>query len=143
MNTCMQCLLSIPEFNHYFINKTYNAEKTSSKKSTSCEALKDFIESYSSSSGSIRPTSGLYDICHSFLRPREQHDCQEFLRRLLAKIQEELNGLKKYSVPDQCYFLKAWKIYKDNNPTMIDTIFSGLLRSSVICQKCNHQSGKY
>jgi len=156
MNTCMQCLLSIPEFNHYFVNKTYTKEKTSNKKNTSCEALKEFIDCYMNSTYSIKPTSGMYDICHSFLAPREQHDCQvflfspiiylnlsqEFLRRLLAKIQEELNGIKKYTIPDQCYFLKAWKIYKDHNPTMIDTIFSGMLRSSVICQKCNYQSSK-
>ena len=76
MNSCMKCLLSIPEFNNYFVNKIYIGEKTSNKKSLGCEALREFIDSYRNSSGSIRPTTGLYEVCHSFLRPREQHDCQ-------------------------------------------------------------------
>jgi ubiquitin C-terminal hydrolase len=66
---------------------------------------------------------------------------QEFLRRLLGKIQEELNVNKKYTIPDKITCNDYWKIYRENNPSFIDNMFTGLMRSSVICHKCKHQSG--
>jgi ubiquitin carboxyl-terminal hydrolase 4/11/15 len=138
MNTCMQCLLSLPELNYYFSNQMYK-RKTSTP---TCNALKEFIDSYKNASSSFKACSSIYKICHSFLPANEQNDCQEYLRRFLSKIQEELNMNKKYIFPDQATYDKVWQIYREYNPSFIDTLFSGLMRSSVICNKCGHKSGK-
>jgi ubiquitin C-terminal hydrolase len=143
MNTCMQCLISIPEINNYFQNEQFKKERKSKKSPIACEAMKEFIDTYSSSNVSLKAPSSLYRVCHSFLEANTQHDCQEFLRRFLGKMQEELNFNKKYAFPDKCTYDEAWQIYKENNPSFIDNLFSGLMRSSVICNKCNYQSNTY
>jgi hypothetical protein len=56
-------------------------------------------------------------------------------------LQEEICGVKKYMIPDKITFKQAWEIYKENNPSIIDSLFSGLMRSSVICNKCGAKSG--
>lgn len=139
----MQCLLSIPEFNHFFSEQTYKTESKNSKANfTACNAIKDLIENYSGISDKyLRPPGTLYKVCHSFLEANTQHDCQEFLRRLLGKIQEELNVNKKYKIPDKITYIDYWKIYREYNPSLIDNLFAGLMRSSVICHKCKYQSG--
>jgi ubiquitin C-terminal hydrolase len=133
----MQCLVSLPELNYYFSNKLYEGKKST----PACNALREFIDTYNSAGSSLKACNSLYKICHSFLPANEQNDCQEFLRRFLSKIQEELNGNKKYTFPDKATFDKVWQIYKENNPSFIDTLFSGLMRSSVICNKCGYKSG--
>jgi ubiquitin carboxyl-terminal hydrolase 4/11/15 len=143
MNTCMQCLLSVPELNYYFASNGYKKDKISNKKENSCMAYKEFIELYYKTKDSFKANNSLYKVCHSFLEPGQQHDCQEFLRRLLGKIQEEINGTKKYNFPDKSSYDEVWNIYKDNNPSLVDTLFSGLMRSSVICNKCKYKSGNY
>lgn len=81
MNTCMQCLISIPEFNSFFYEQNYKSESKNSKKNFSaCNAIKDFIENYSSESDKyLKPPGSLYKVCHSFLEANTQHDCQVLL----------------------------------------------------------------
>jgi ubiquitin C-terminal hydrolase len=143
MNTCIQCLVSIPELNHYFASNKFSVDKKSKKGTPNCSALREFIDSYEDSSSTLKAPASLYKSCHSFLEPNQQHDCQEFLRRFLTKIQEELNYNKKYTIPDKINFEKAWSIYRESNPSFIDSIFTGLMRSSVICNKCGNKSDTY
>ncbi len=143
MNTCMQCLVSIPELNYYFGTGVFLKEKKSKKDSVACNALKEFINSYEKSSGSLKAPSSIYNVCHSFLTANTQHDCQEFLRRFLTKIQEEINWNKKYTIPDYANLEQAWNIYRDVNPSFLDSLFTGLMRSSVICNLCGHKSDTY
>ncbi len=139
MNTCLQCLISLPELNYYFNNGLYKGKKNT----ICCNAFKEFIENYKNSSGCLKACPSMYKMCHSFLEPNQQHDCQEFLRRFLSKIQEELNTNKKYTFPDKATQEKVWQIYKEFNPSFIDSLFTGLMRSSVICNKCGFKSGKF
>jgi ubiquitin C-terminal hydrolase len=143
MNTCLQCLLSIPEINFYFSNSRYKYDKITKNSQITCEAFKEIILYYDKSNKSLKAPDSIFRICHSFLPPNEQHDCQEFLRRFLSKIQEELNLNKKYSFPEKTNYKKIWEIYKENNPSVIDNIFCGLMRSSVICNKCKSKSDTY
>lgn len=138
----MQCLISIPEFNFYFATNTYQNDKLISKTASSCEALSEFIDLYFNADKDLKPNNQLYKVCHSFLESGQQHDCQEYLRRFLSRIQEEINGTKKYTVPDKASYKQVWDIYRENNPSIIDSLFSGLMRSSVICNKCSAKSGK-
>lgn len=58
----------------------------------------------------------------------------------MAKIQEEINIGKKYVFPDDITFDNAWKIFKEHNHSTVDSLFSGMTRSAVICLKCQYQS---
>lgn len=143
MNTCLQCLLSIPELNAYFIYEKYKINKITKVNQTASGALNEFIQIYNKTSISLQPFNPLYEICNSFLQPNRQHDCQEFLRRFLSKIQEELNYNIKYTFPDKSSYEKVWEIYRQNNPSFVDNLFCGLMCSSVICNKCKSKSDTY
>jgi len=77
MNACLQCLLSIPEFNYYFANKVYKMEKKSKKSQAqdACEAMYDLIHAYNNcTKTSMMATRTIYDVCYSFLPRNQQHD---------------------------------------------------------------------
>ena len=144
MNTCLQCLSSIPELNYYFYNKKYEKQKKSKKKILkACNAYHEFIISYANNNEIIKPPNSIYSTCHSFLESGRQHDCQEFLRRFLGKIQDELNYNKKYRFEDNISMKDAWSIYREVNPSFIDSVFTGLMTSSVKCLKCSYCSYTY
>ena len=141
MNTCLQCLCSIPELNYYFINCKYKNERKNKRKGlNACNSYREFLMQYNKEINPFRPTSSMYNTCHSFLESHTQHDCQEFLRRFLGAIQDELNYKKKYTFPDNITMDKAWNIYRKVNPSFVDSVFTGLMRSCVRCMKCNYCS---
>lgn len=142
MNTGMQCLSSIPELNSFFYEKEYKSiAKT--KSLAFCESFSDFVSSYHSNKGSIKPPSSLFNACHSILQAGNQHDCQEFLRRYLGKIQDEINGKTKYNFDKVKNYYQAWNIYKEKNFSIIDQTFAGMFKSCVMCHKCKHVSETY
>ena len=145
MNTCLQCLLSIPELNYYFISNAYlndmrNPKRSSPSSLRNCNSYKQLITAYQSHSSYFFPPKCIYTTCHSFLPSHHQHDCQEFLRRLLGSIQDELNITHKYTFPDNITMTQAWTMYRSVNASFVDALFSGLMRSSVTCCKCKHTS---
>ncbi len=142
MNTCLQCLSSIPELNSYFYNKKYEKEKKSKKKLKACESYNEFLLLYKEKK-IIKPPKSIYYTCHSFLESGRQHDCQEFLRRFLGRIQDELNYDKKYRFPDNINMEDAWNIYRNVNPSFVDSVFTGLITSTVKCLKCKFCSYTY
>ena len=142
LNTCLQCLLSIPELTYYFNEKLYLQEKKK-KGLSACEAMNSFISTYNESDYKIKPPANMYKLCHSFLQANEQHDCQEFLRRLLMSIQDELCVNNKYNFPENASLEKVWLIYREKYPSFIDSLFTGLIKSTVICHECKYQSNTY
>ena len=142
MNTCLQCLISIPELNYYFISNDYLNDARNAKRSAlrNCNAYRQLLTSYQSHSSYFFPPKSIYTTCHSFLPSHHQHDCQEFLRRLLGSIQDELNITHKYTFPDNITMTQAWSMYRSVNASFVDALFSGLMRSSVTCCKCKHTS---
>ena len=144
MNTCLQCLCSIPELNYYFKTEQYTIEKrNNSKKTNACAAYRELILQYIANDDSFQPPNSLYRKCHDLLEPNQQHDCQEFLRRFLGAMTDELNKNKIYKFEDNITMEKAWSTYRAINASFIDSVFTGLMRSSVICSKCGHASYTY
>lgn len=141
MNSAMQCLVSIPELNNYFLNKNY-LNKAKCNKPSACNALNKFIKDYISANSILESPSSLFNLCHSFLSPNKQHDCHEFLIKLLEKIQLEINGKANYNLDKAKYFYEAWIVYNKSNCSIIDSTFIGLFKSKVKCHKCNYISGK-
>ncbi|MCQ2817554.1 MAG: ubiquitin carboxyl-terminal hydrolase [archaeon] len=140
MNTCLQCIISIPELNYYLTTGKYKNEAKYSPKY--CEKLAEFIKDYKEAEDTLNPRK-IIKVCNSLLPSGEQHDCHEFLCRLIGKIQEELNQKKKYTFPDGVNLKKAWTIYNEVNSSFVDKILTGMLRSSVTCCKCRHESYTY
>jgi ubiquitin C-terminal hydrolase len=135
MNTAFQCLLSIPELNFHFSTSQY--ESFSNKNHPISNSFKDLINSYNDNSNfPLQPPKTIFQTSSKFLSLSSQQDSQEFLRRFLGGIQDELNHKKKYIFPDNISMNSAWKIYRQNNPCFIDSIFSGLICSRIKCLKC-------
>ena len=101
------------------------------------------VEEYNGASTSLEAYKPLYSICHSFLTPNTQHDAQEFIRRLLGKLQDEINSNKKYVFPDEVSVSKAWRIYRDANESSIDGMLAGMICSTVTCKKCHYNSDTF
>ena len=143
MNTAFQCLLSIPELTYHFSHSIYSQNNT--KNHPICDSFKDLIISYSSnkSKNSIYLPKSIFQTCNSLLSLNYQQDSQEFLRRFLGGIQDELNNSKKYVFPENISMNSAWNIYRSNNNSFIDSIFSGLIRSQIKCFKCKNISNTF
>ncbi len=75
MNTCLQCLISIPEFNYFFMAKNYQKEKMSKISLDACDAMHDYMYYYANCLNSyMKAPKTVFNICHSFLTRNQQHD---------------------------------------------------------------------
>ena len=152
MNCCLQILLSIPELNYYFLYKKYKQEQN--HKTLICDDYSNFISLYQyflnhkESQMDLPPY--ILDICNSLLPKGIMNDCEEFLILLLKSMQEELNHNYKKNCNqngncniDDKDIQKKWCLYREANSSFTDSIFTGYIRSSVICNKCNNSSYNY
>ena len=153
MNCCLQILLSIPELNYYFLYKKYKRDQKNHK-TLICDDYSDFISLYlyfldHKESGMDLPPS-ILDICNSLLPKGIMHDCEEFIFLFLKSMQEELNHNYKSKnlqhnnndINDDD-ILKNWSLYREANSSFTDLIFTGYIRSTVICNQCNNSSCNY
>ena len=150
MISCLQILLSIPELNFYFLHKKY---KSSDQETLICDNYSDFIYLYknfqNTHKGQIDIPSSIYNICHSFLPKGIMNDCEEFFIQFLKSLQDELNkkskDVKNINNNDERKndIEKYWEDYRYKNNCFIDGLFCGLIRSIVICNKCNNKTYNY
>lgn len=163
MISCLQTLISIPELNYFFMNKLYrkNSKKIKKHKSKKeeneeneeenleiCELYNYFLNAYKENlikqkKSEMRLPKRLFELCNHLLGGVRMHDAQEFLVRFLESIQEELNTDKKYNIPENITMEQKWIIYRKINNSFIDSIFTGFMRSTVECNKCNNKSIAY
>ena len=140
----LQALLSIPELNFYFLSKLYVTKSIIKSKNQNqvilCDIFHDFIKSYLLGKKYIEIPRGLKRKCIELLGGMRMHDCQEFLVCFLEALQEELNSKEKYNIPENASMDLKWIIYRKANSSFIDSIFTGLMRSTVQCNKCNYKS---
>ena len=154
MNCCLQILLSIPELNYYFLYKKYKQDQT--RKTLICDDYSNFISLYQyflnhkESKMDLPPY--ILDISYSLLPKGIMHDCEEFLFLFLKSMQEELNNNNQNNNNnnqnvnndiDELNIHKKWSLYREANSSFTDSIFTGYIRSSVICNKCNKASYNY
>ena len=147
MNCCLQILLSIPELNYFFLCKKYKLEQN--HKTLICDDYSDFISLYqyfiNHKEKQMDLPPSMTDICNSLVPKGIMNDCEEFLNLLLKSMQEELNHKynKKVNINgngnilDDKDYQKRWILYREENSSFIDTLFTGYIRSTVICNKCN------
>ena len=148
----LQVLLSIPELNFYFLSKLYlskdkknNISEYARKenKTIICDAFHDFIQLYLLGREAIGIPLELKRICIKLLGGMRMHDCQEFFVCFLEALQDELNTKEKYNIPENSSMQLRWITYRKSNNSFIDSIFTGLMRSTVQCKKCEYKSITY
>lgn len=140
----LQTLLSIPELNYYFLSRLYLDNSKNQKDFPKCNAFHHFIKSYlMRKEDNISIPKQLLLICIELLGGMRMHDSQEFLVCFLQALQEELNGDEKYVIPEKASMEQRWIIYRKINNSFIDSVFTGLMRSTVECKNCHHKSQTY
>ena len=146
MISCFQVLLSIPELNYYFLYKKY---KKVGQKTLICDGYSDFISLYhyfqKNNKAPIDLPSSVYEICFSLLPKEVMNDTEEFFILFLKSIQEELKlNLNDKNVnnnkSNKNDIENLWMDYRRQNNSFIDGLFTGLLRSTVICHRCNNET---
>ena len=146
MISCFQVLLSIPELNYYFLYKKY---KKVGQKTIICDDYSDFISLYhyfqKNNKAPIDLPSSVYEICFSLLPKEVMNDTEEFFILFLKSIQEELKlNLNDKNVnnnkSNKNDIENLWMDYRRQNNSFIDGLFTGLLRSTVICHRCNNET---
>jgi hypothetical protein len=137
----LQTLLSIPELNYYFLSRLYLSNSKNTKVFPKCNAFHHFIKTYlMRKKDNISIPKQLLIICIELLGGMRMHDSQEFLVCFLQSLQEELNSDEKYVIPEKASMEQRWIIYRKINNSFIDSVFTGLMRSTVECKNCHHQS---
>ena len=152
----LQSLLSIPELNYFFLSKIYllSNKKESSEDDNSnndyiiCNSFQNFIKQYLlSKKPHMQISRNLFRICNRLLGGMHMHDSQEFLVCFLEALQSELNpsiaNEKKKKKNENLNYIEKWIEYRTKNNSFIDAMFTGLMRSTVECKKCKHNSTTY
>ena len=162
----LQSLLCIPELNFFFLSKIYlisiqnnnpndlNYEETNSENNYPvCTSFQHFIKKYLiSKKNYIQIPNNLFRICNRLLGGMHMHDSQEFFVCFLEALQDELNISKKNKNKEQPKIIKKedestmekkWNEYRIQNNSFIDSLFTGLMRSTVECKSCKHRSITY
>lgn len=142
----LQALLSIPELNYYFLCGFFlgdNKEDKNENEMTTCIAFHNFIKSYLMGKKYISIHKQLFRICNDLLGGMRMHDSQEFFVCFLDAIQKELNSTEKCNIPEKATMEERWVMYRKVNNSFIDSIFTGLMRSTVQCKKCKYKSYTY
>ena len=146
MISCFQVLLSIPELNYFFLYKKY---KKSGQKTLICDDYSELVSLYyyfqKNNKTPIDPPSSIYDICFSLLPKGVMNDTEEFFILFLKSIQEELklNSNDKnpnINISNKNDIENLWIDYRKRNNSFIDGLFTGILRSTVICNSCNNET---
>jgi hypothetical protein len=142
----LQTLISIPEVNYYFLSKSYTNKNESDENESDtpiCDVYYFFIKQYLFGKKYMQIPRDLKIICNRLLGGMRMHDCQEFFVCFLESLQEELNTKKKTNIPENLTMEQKWILYRKVNYSFIDSVFTGLMRSTVQCKKCDHKSVTY
>ena len=154
----LQSLISIPELNFFFLSKIYllsnnnNINKNISEDDYPiCSSYQYFIKLYLlSKKNYIQINRNLFRICNKLLGGMHMHDCQEFFVCFLEAMQDELNSLgkekkiqKNKKNENPINMEEKWNEYRLKNNSFIDSMFTGLMRSTVECKNCKHKSITY
>ena len=154
----LQSLISIPELNFFFLSKIYLlSNNNNSNKNISeddypiCSSYQYFIKLYLlSKKNYIQINRNLFRICNKLLGGMHMHDCQEFFVCFLEAMQDELNSSDKEKKiqknkknENPINMEEKWNEYRLKNNSFIDSMFTGLMRSTVECKNCKHKSITY
>ncbi|PLN81832.1 ubiquitin carbon terminal hydrolase [Aspergillus taichungensis] len=163
MNSALQCVRSVEELCHYFLNDKYKKDLNPSNPlahngevakayATLLRTIYDESAPSSFAPRQLKNTIGRYGPAFSGYG---QQDSQEFLLFLLDGLQEDLNRIQKkpyIEKPDSTdemvhnkaalagFADRCWEIYKARNDSVITDLFAGMYKSTLICPACDKVS---
>ncbi|KAK9456186.1 hypothetical protein V1511DRAFT_521020 [Dipodascopsis uninucleata] len=164
MNSALQCLSHVKELTQYFLVGAYKDELNPSNPLgmdgkvaiAYSELLQNLFNSKSSSSyftpREMKSIVGKYGPMFSGYG---QHDSQEFLAFLLDGLHEDLNRIlkkpytEKPELPDDKVSSKdavveladkCWELHRMRNDSVIQDLFAGMYKSTLVCPVCNKVS---
>ncbi|PYH94626.1 UCH-domain-containing protein [Aspergillus ellipticus CBS 707.79] len=163
MNSALQCVRSVEELTHYFLNDVYKKDLNPSNPlahngdvaKAYANLLRQIYDEAGQSSFAprqLKHTIGRYGPAFSGYG---QQDSQEFLLFLLDGLQEDLNRIMKKpyiekpdSTDEMVHNKKAlhdfadtcWDIYKARNDSVITDLFAGMYKSTLVCPACDKVS---
>ena len=123
-----------------------------------CTSYQFFIKRYLlSKKNYIQIPRNILLICNKLLGGMRMHDSQEFFVCFLEALQEEINSLNKNKKEEKKEkneekneknensekMEEKWIKYRKKNNSFIDSLFTGLMRSTVECKNCKHRSITY
>ncbi|KRX04164.1 hypothetical protein PPERSA_11288 [Pseudocohnilembus persalinus] len=159
MNSALQCLFNLPEFNDYFLQDKYVKDLRSNNKEIAkqyAKLLKNIRGSGSSNSYYSRGEN-TQDLKRAIEKVAPifsgygQQDSQEFLRCLIDGLHEDLNRIVRkppyrelqadLSKHDIKHISHDWfNYYKSIDDSVIQDFFRGQLSNKVTCNKCGYES---
>ncbi|KAL6947291.1 hypothetical protein ACO0QE_002171 [Hanseniaspora vineae] len=166
MNSALQCLAHIPEFEEYFKDQCYRNELNldnplgyGGKIATSFgELISNLFSSNPQSTVAYSPRyfKSCIGYCNSMFQGYQQQDSQEFITFFLDGLHEDLNRVLKkpyvekaelepgFDINDSKLIeklaAKTWHDHKRRNDSIILDLFVGMYKSTLTCPSCNNVS---
>ncbi|KAK9247838.1 hypothetical protein V1506DRAFT_530826 [Lipomyces tetrasporus] len=164
MNSALQCLTHVEELTKYFLLDAYKAELNpqnplgmDGKVASAYAQLVHHIFGSNTTMASFVPREikGVIGRYGPMFSGYGQHDSQEFLAFLLDGLHEDLNRIlkkpytEKPELPDDQVDSKeavvelankCWELHRMRNDSVIQDLFAGMYKSTLVCPVCNKVS---
>ncbi|KAK9493982.1 hypothetical protein V1508DRAFT_351974 [Lipomyces doorenjongii] len=164
MNSALQCLTHVEELTKYFLLDSYKAELNpqnplgmDGKVASAYGQLVHNIFGSANTMASFVPREikGVIGRYGPMFSGYGQHDSQEFLAFLLDGLHEDLNRIlkkpytEKPELPDDQVDSKeavvelankCWELHRMRNDSVIQDLFAGMYKSTLVCPVCNKVS---
>ncbi|XP_046440466.1 ubiquitin carboxyl-terminal hydrolase 19-like [Daphnia pulex] len=156
MNAVLQALANTTPLKNYFLDKKFQADINRDNPlgfggSLAIAFAIILRQLWSGQRDSIEPShlKSLLANRASQFSGYAQHDAQEFMAFLLDGLHEDLNRVKTKPLttpvesngrPDHIVADEAWQVYKMRNDSVIDDLFQGQFKSTLVCPACQNIS---
>ena len=160
MNSSIACISNCTELTTFFLTKEYRKYINSSNKNGLKGRLADawyyLLKEYWKTDrqrGNPSDIKSLMGKKYKKYNDNEQHDANEFIIMFLELLGEDLNEIKnkKYlelkeqqpkETDEQCA-KRYWELHLSRNNSVINQLFCGLYKSTIICPLCKYKSITY
>lgn len=160
MNASLQCIFCIPEFVEFFVKKLYYdpiikrgksfiGERKSNKNMKLpghrfWDAMHHICFNLACEDNTIVKASNLRQMIRSEFIRSQQHDANEFILYLFDKLQDEQTPkYVKFKSDDYKTPESAWEGYIEEHSSIIDNLFTGMVKNSTECGRCGNVSVVY
>ena len=157
MNSSIACLSNCTELTTYFLTGNYQQDINATNKEglggKLANAWHELLEQYWLSDKKVGDPSNVKSAIARKVKKFwgfNQQDSNEFMTEFLSILSEDLNKSDKKNYKelkekqeeetDQECAERFWKNHLERNDSIITDLFSGLLKSEVLCRKCGFQN---
>ena len=157
MNSSIACLSNCTELTTYFLTGNFQRDINSKNKEglggKLANSWNDLLEQYWLSTARVGDPSNVKSSVAKKVKKFagfNQQDSNEFMTEFLSILSEDLNKSnkkdyqelkeKQETETDQECAVRFWKNHLERNNSIITDLFSGLLKSEVICRQCGFKN---